>query len=56
MQALSEVLTSTLPPSQPVRELSMILSLPSSLVSEDRPAWMAKQTHGVLWKVFPKGG
>lgn len=55
MRALSEVLASTLPPSHPVLELSMVPILPSSLDSEEMPAWMAKQAHGILWTVFPKG-
>lgn len=56
MQAVSEVLVSTLPPSHLFLELSMVLSLPSSLESEEMPTWMAKQAPGVLSMVFPKGG
>lgn len=56
MQAVSEVLVSTLPPSHLFLELSMVLSLPSSLESEEMPTWMAKQAPGVLSIVFPKGG
>lgn len=34
----------------------MVLSLPSSLESEEMPTWMAKQAPGVLSIVFPNGG